>query len=175
MSAPRYTRTAVVLHWVLALLIFGMIGLAWYMTGLPKGPDRSYFYGLHKSWGLLAALLILFRLAWRLRHPAPPLPDELPAWQIIGAMWSHRLLYACMIIMPISGYLTSSFTKFPVKFFGLALPSWGWEDEMLNGLFKGVHQFTSYLLIGLILLHVAAAVSHATKRDGVMKRMSLSA
>ncbi|MFL6652369.1 MAG: cytochrome b, partial [Sulfurifustaceae bacterium] len=97
-ASAGYTLTAVVLHWVLVAVIFAQIGLGWYMTGLPQGPARSWYFALHKSLGLTAALLIAARVVWRLTHAAPPLPAWFPAWQARAARVSHRRLSACMIM-----------------------------------------------------------------------------
>jgi cytochrome b561 len=169
----RYRLPAIVLHWLIALLIIGMICLGYYMTGIPKNtPERSFFLNLHKSFGLLAAMLILVRLGWRVSHTVPPLPASVPSWQASAARWSHRLLYACMVLQPLTGYVSSSFNKFGIKFFGLDLPNWGWEDKYLRELFVGFHHTIAVVLIVLIVLHVLAALKHLLiDRDGVFQRM----
>lgn len=171
-ATDRYTGPAITLHWLIAALIIALIGVGWYMTDLPKGPDRSWFFGLHKSLGLTAALLIIARVAWRISHAAPALPAFMPSLQVKLAKASHHLLYVCMVVMPTTGYLASSFTKYPIKFFGLPLPSWGWEDKALNTLFDNIHSATANVLVALIALHLAAALKHLlVDRDGVFHRM----
>ena len=170
-AVAGYTRTAVVLHWALVAAVFAQIGLGWYMTELPLGPERTPFFTLHKSLGLTAALLIAARIGWRLTHPAPPLPAWLPAWQARAARVNHALLYACMMIMPVAGYVSAEFYKYPTRFWGYALPRWGWESETLNSLFSGIHVYTSYVFVALISLHVAAAVKHLLRGDGVFERI----
>ncbi|MFL6653990.1 MAG: cytochrome b [Sulfurifustis sp.] len=170
-SSGGYTLTAVVLHWVLVAVIFTQIGLGWYMTNLPQGPGRSWYFALHKSLGLTAALLIAARVVWRLTHPAPSLPAWFPAWQARAARLSHRLLYACMIILPIAGYVSAEFYKYPTRFWGYKLPRWGWENELLNNIFSGIHFYTSWVLVALIAVHVAAAIVHARRRDGIFRRI----
>ena len=170
-GSERYHWVAILLHWVIAALIFGQFALGWYMVDLPKGPDRSYFFALHKSLGLTAAMLIALRIAWRLTHPAPVLPATFPAWKIRAAALNHRLLYLCMVLMPLSGYLSSSFTPYPMKFFGLPFPKLGWAHELVNQIFTTIHVTTSYAFIVLIVVHVAAAVQHLLRRDGVFSRM----
>lgn len=171
-GGERYHWIAILLHWGIAALIFGQFALGWYMVDLPKGsPERSWFFALHKSMGLTTAMLIAVRIAWRLTHPAPALPAFLPAWKIRAAAINHRLLYLCMVLMPLSGYLSSSFTKYPMKFFGLPFPKLGWEHELVNQVFTTIHVTTSYAFIVLIVLHVAAATQHLLRRDGVFNRM----
>jgi cytochrome b561 len=172
-ASERYTGTAILLHWVIALLVFALIGLGWYMIDIPKGtPERSYFYNLHKSIGLTTLFFILVRVAWRLTHVPPRLPRSLKRWEVAAATWGHRLLYACLLIMPLSGYIASNFTKFGVKYFGIELPPWGPEDKTLYGIFNNIHVITSYLLVALIALHVGGAFKHLlVDRDAVFRRM----
>lgn len=172
--SPRYTRTAVVLHWLVAALVFGQLALGWWMIGLPERPPglQAGWFNLHKSIGLTIALLMLARLWWRARHPAPPLPESIPRWQALAARVNHRLLYACLLLLPLSGYLGSSFSGYPIKYFGIPLPSWGWASPALKEFFSEVHFVTVCVLFALIMLHVAAALKHLlVNRDGVFARM----
>ena len=70
-TQPRYSLIAIVLHWAMALLIFTMFGLGWYMVDLPDGPHKSWYFALHKSIGLTVAMLAVLRLTWRLTHRPP--------------------------------------------------------------------------------------------------------
>jgi cytochrome b561 len=172
-DTDRYRLPAIVLHWLIALLIIGMLSLGYYMTDLPKNtPERSFYLNLHKSCGLLAALLILLRVGWRVSHLVPAFPATMPSWETLAARWSHWLLYACMVLQPLTGYLSSSFNKFGIKFFGLSLPNWGWEDKNLRELFAGFHEVIAGVLIALIVIHVLAALKHLLiDRDRVFQRM----
>jgi len=77
----RYTRTAMTLHWLIAILLLSQFAFGWYLNDIPRGvPARGYFVNLHKSSGMLIAVLIVMRLVWRLSHKPPPLPDTLPRW-----------------------------------------------------------------------------------------------
>lgn len=168
-----YTSVAVWLHWLIAILVLLLIGLGWYMVDIPKNtPARAYFFNLHKSIGLVAFSVVALRLVWRLSHVPPGLPASVKQWEVLAASWTHRLLYAGLLVMPISGYVASNFTKFGVKFFGLELPPWGPEDKVLYGIFNQIHVVTSYIFVALIVLHVAAAFKHLLiDRDDVFRRM----
>jgi cytochrome b561 len=172
-SSERYTLSAIALHWVIALLIIGMLLLGLYMVGIPKGtPDRAFYFNMHKSFGVLAGLLILLRLGWRLTHHAPQMATGMPRWEAEAARWNHRLLYLCMVLMPATGYVSSSFNKYGVKFFGVALPHWGWEDGIIRDLFMNYHNLIAVLLVALIVIHVLAAFKHLlVNRDRVFQRM----
>ncbi len=173
-DTSRYTTTAITLHWVVAALVFTMIGLGLYMTGIPKGtPERAFFYNLHKSIGLTTAILVLFRLWWRARNPPPPLPTSMPRWEVQAANVSHALLYMCLIVMPLSGFAASQFTKYGVTYFGLfKIPPMGTENKFIYDLLQGVHEVTAAILITLIVIHVLAAFKHLLiNRDKVFQRM----
>ena len=172
-SSVHYGRTAVVLHWLVAALLVGQILFGWFLDDIPRGtPARSIYVNLHKSTGLLLGLLILGRLYWRSRHPAPELPSSFPPWQRVAAKVSHFALYTCMIVMPLSGYIASNYSKYGVKLFNaVQLPPWGTEDRSVYAFFNTTHVVTSYVLVTLIALHVAAALQHALRRDGVFSRM----
>jgi cytochrome b561 len=171
---PRYTRTAIVLHWLIAAAVFAQISLGLWMIGIPKSPPgvRAYWFNVHKSIGITIGLLVIARLLWRLAHKPPPLPGTVPGWQRMAAKLSHYALYACMIVLPLSGYLGSSFTKYPIKYFGYTLPHWGWDAPGLKELMSQVHFTTACIFITLIVLHVSAALKHRYfDRDGVFERM----
>jgi cytochrome b561 len=77
-----------------------------------------------------------------------------------------------MIVMPVSGYLGSSFTKYPILYFGMKLPQWGWDSPVLKDLCSQVHLTAAVILIALIAIHIAAAIKHwLIDRDGVVQRM----
>ena len=140
-KSKRYAIAAISMHWVIGLLVVGMLVLGYYMAGIPKGvPDRALYFNLHKSFGVLAGVLILARLGWRLTHAVPPVPVDMPRWTAAAARWSHRLLYIFMVLQPATGYLSSSFNKYGIKFFGLALPAWAWEDKQWRDLLMNLHK-----------------------------------
>ena len=174
MQSESYTHTAIVLHWLIAVFVFAQISLGLWMIGIPKAPPgiRVYWFNVHKSIGITLGVLILLRLIWRLTHRALPLPDSVPRWQRIAAKTSHVLLYVCMIVMPVSGYLGSSFTKYPIIYWGVRLPHWGWDAPALKELCSQVHLVTVIVFITLIAIHTGAALKHLLiNRDGVFQRM----
>ena len=174
-AVARYDRTARLLHWLIAVLLIGQFAFGWWLDEVPRNtPARGYFINLHKSIGLVLGLLILLRLGWRLLHRPPPLLAATPAWQRRLSDSTHRLLYALMLIVPLSGYLASNFSKHGIKFFNsVSLPPWGVDDRQIYSLFNQTHKLAVALLLGLIVLHVAAAVWHGLRRDGVFSRIWL--
>jgi cytochrome b561 len=170
----RYTRTAMLLHWLVALLLLGQFAFGWYLESIPRGvPARGYFVNLHKSTGLLIGLLILVRLGWRLTHTPPPLPASVPRWQQQAASASHYLLYVLMLVMPLSGYVASNFSRFGINFFNtFKLAPWGIDSKLLYAIFNQTHIVSSWLLLALVLVHGLAALKHLLiDRDTVFSRM----
>ena len=102
---------------------------------------------------------------------APALPASLPRWQARAARLSHGLLYAALIAQPLVGYLGSSFTRYPIKYFGITLPHWGWDAPALKQVCSNVHFALACLISVLVVLHMAAALKHLLARDGVFQRM----
>ena len=169
MTSQRYTLPAILLHWAQAVVVLWLLWLGWTMIDLPKGAERSAAYGLHKSLGLLALLLTACRLAWRAGHRPPPATSS--GWEARLATATHHALYAFLLLAPLAGYLASSFTPYPVKFFGVVIPKAGWPDESLNGFFKALHLFFVWSGATLIGLHVAGSIRHMLQRDGTLQRM----
>jgi cytochrome b561 len=169
----RYANSAIWSHWLLALLIFILYAMGWYMVEIPKGtPPVAFWYNLHKSIGLVSAVPLILLIAWRTRHVPPPLPRTLPPWQVKASHANHLLFYICMVVLIVSGFVESNFTKYGIKFFGYPLPVVFWEDKTLYRIFNRVHVYTSYLFAVLIAIHVGAAVKHLIlDRDGVFQRM----
>ena len=175
MDAPkRYGGVAIALHWTVALLLLAQMTLGWWMIEVPKSPPglRAGWFNLHKSIGLTVGLLALLRLAWRWGHRAPPLPASMPPWQARAARVNHFLLYACLIVQPVVGYLGSSFSPYPIRYFGVPLPHWGWNSPRLKELFSMIHWGTAILFASIVTLHILAALKHLlVDRDGVFARM----
>lgn len=170
-TQQKYTSTAIALHWLMAILLFILFGLGWYMEDLPLGtPERSQFFSLHKSIGLTVALLAVIRLCWRYSHAPPELPEYVSGVKRRLATWTHNLLYIAIIVQPLSGYISSSFSGYKTKLWGVPLPHWGWKSPPLNELFTSVHAASSIVLICLILLHIAGAVVHIYRGEKELVR-----
>jgi cytochrome b561 len=169
----HYTRTAIALHWLIALVILVQIPFGWSLEEIPSGTAaRSWYVNLHKSVGMTLGAVIVLRAGWRWFHPPPALPQWMPRWERFGANAIHAGLYACMLIMPLTGYVASNFSKWGVKYFNtILLPPWGVDDERIYALFNGAHVVTSYIFLALILAHVASAVRHASRHDRILQRM----
>lgn len=176
-QTARYTPVAIVLHWVLGLAILGMFGVGWYMTELAFSPLRLKLYNWHKWAGVTVLALSAVRLAWRLTHRPPALPQAvssgMPAWQTRAYHATHHLMYALFFAVPLIGWAYSSAAGFPIVWLGqFPLPDLLPVNKELAELIKPLHQWAAWALVGLAGLHIAAALKHQLiDRDGLLQRM----
>lgn len=173
LNTARYTPLAIVLHWLVALLIFAAFPLGVYMHELPLSPTKLQLYSYHKWIGITVLLLAGVRVVWRLSHRPPPLPDSVVGWQRQVSAGVHGLLYGLILAIPLSGWLMSSAKGFQTVWFGvLPLPDLLDKDRALGELLATVHQVLNFSLLGLVVLHVAAALKHHfIERQPFLQRM----
>jgi cytochrome b561 len=171
-SSPSYTRTAIGLHWLLALMIVGTFAVGLYMTSLPFSPQRVKLFNWHKWAGVVILSLSTARLLWRLGH-RPPADLPMPAWQRRSAHAAHRALYVLFFAVPLVGWAYSSSAGFPIVLFGvLPLPDFVPVDRELSEAIKPFHGWLAYALAAVVVLHVAAALKHHfVDRDSTLARM----
>ena len=173
--SPRYTTTAIVLHWLLAIaIVLGfLIGLQ--MSDEPLSPTRVRWINYHKWVGLTILALSVVRLLWRIWHRPPTLPESMQPWQRKASLWSHRALYLLFFIVPVAGWAYSSADGFHVAYLGLIpLPDLAPKDKALADFLIDVHATLAWTLATLVGVHVAAALKHHfIDKDELLKRMSL--
>lgn len=169
----HYTPTAITLHWLIALLIFVAFPLGIYMHELPLSPDKLRLYSYHKWIGVTVFMLAVIRVYWRATHVPPALPDSMPGWEKFAAHATHYALYVLIFIIPVSGWLMSSAKGFQTVWFGvLPLPDLVDKDKELGDLLLEVHKLLNFLLFGLLLGHVGAALKHHfIQHDDILARM----
>ncbi len=168
----RYSPPAVILHWLVALLIVALFGLGWYMMSIEKQPGSDWYFKLHRSLGLTVAGLIVLRLLWRASHRPAELPDGVPFWEKKLSLAAHWLLYAFMVVMPLTGYLGSAYNKSGAAFFGYQLPFWSGPNRDLSKLFFTIHEALVWVFVAAIVLHALAGFKHLLiNRNKVFQRM----
>ncbi|HEY5799828.1 MAG TPA: cytochrome b [Burkholderiaceae bacterium] len=170
----RYTRTAVGLHWAIALLIVAAFSLGVTMTDIPGlTPQKLKFYSWHKWLGVSVLTLAVVRVLWKLTHEAPPYPDSMARWQQSAAHALHGVLYILIFAVPLSGYFYSLASGVPVVWFGvLPLPVLMEADPVLKPVLKSLHYWLNMTLLACVVAHVLAALKHAMiDRDGMFRRM----
>ena len=170
---PRFTATAIALHWLVFVLIACGFTLGLTMTDMPLSPLKLKYYSWHKWIGVTVFMLAAVRAAWRLSHDVPPAPAAMPAWQRAAATALHALLYVLILVIPVSGWLHSSATGVPTVYLGLLqLPDLLARDKALAEVLKYVHFALNCTLFALVAIHVGAALKHHyIDRDDVLLRM----
>lgn len=160
-------------HWITVLLILVMFPVGLAMTRADPGPTQDTLFIIHKGLGPLVLVVVLLRLGWRLFHPAPPLPADVPSLQRSAAVIVHIGLYVTLIVMGVSGYVRVTTGGFPLEWLeAIGIPPLLPKMEAVSKVAKGIHASAKVVLAGLILVHVAAAVYHGlVRRDGVISRM----
>jgi len=169
----RYTRTAIVFHWVIAVLVIANIALAWTFKTWDDRPWTQYVTNTHKTFGITVLGLALMRLLWRIGHRPPPFSPAIPHWQVRAARAGHAGLYFIILAMPLSGWIYDSAWEWaadvPIDFWGLfEMPRIPWVMDMPPGPAKEaldkiagkVHVGLSYLLYALLAAHLIGAFKH---------------
>ncbi len=172
-TPSTYTRPAIALHWLVALIILASFPLGLYMADLALSPTKLKLYSYHKWAGVTVFFLAVLRVLWRMRHAPPALPTSMPAWQRNFAAATHALLYLLILAIPLSGWMMSSALGFKTVYFGvLPLPDLLAKNKELGELLKLVHVTLNYTMAALVAVHVGAALKHHfVDRDDILARM----
>jgi len=195
-NVQKYSKSAIILHWLVGTLILVMFAIGWFMAELPKDAPkiasldmfdlgiytmqfteeitpRTFYFNLHKSIGVTVLMLVLLRIYVRFSHAAPAFPATMKIWEIRVADLVHKGLYVLMVAMPLTGVAMSLNSKFGIKWFGIQLLG-GVDNKEMRELFVVIHEVIGLALMVMIVLHVAAAIKHKViDKDEVMQRMSL--
>ncbi|MBS0285839.1 MAG: cytochrome b [Proteobacteria bacterium] len=172
-TAQRYGLISQLFHWVMALLVIGLIVIGLYMVRLPINAWKLKLYGLHKEWGVLVLMMVALRLLWRFTQISPEYPLHMPLWQKLAAKSVHVAFYFFLFALPISGWMLSSASGLPVSFFGLfVMPDLVGPNQALRELLTQVHKWLGYGLIAALGAHVGAALQHHfIHKDDILRRM----
>jgi cytochrome b561 len=168
----RYTRTAIALHWTVGALVITALCVGWIMTDMAISPLRLRVFDWHKWIGVTVLALFFVRALWRLTHPVPaPLP--MPAWQRRSAAFVHGLLYAMLLLQPVTGWLYSNASGRPIVYLGLIpLPNLVDKNRELAHILREIHSDGGVVLAVAIGLHLLAAIKHHfIDRDDTLRRM----
>lgn len=152
-------------------MVFVQLGLGIYAGNLPVSLARLKWLSWHKALGIILLALVLLRLAWRAFHSPPALPAFLPRHERFLALVVHALLYAMLVLAPLSGWLYASAAGLSVTVRGLRIPDLVERNPGLAAAFHDMHVIFVVVLASLIVLHVAGALRHALRHDGIMSRM----
>lgn len=173
-TEETYGNVSRALHWLMALLIIGMLLCGFLMGEFGRDdPLRPLLYSWHKSTGTLLLLLIALRVLWTLLNPKPRLPGgQTPANLLARGV--HLGLYLLMIGLPLSGYLlvASGTSPKPFQFYGwFDLPKVA-PSDWLHETAEELHGDLPWIAVALIGLHIAGGLKrHFIGRDGTLARM----
>lgn len=170
-TTGRWPASVIALHWIMAGIIVATMTLGWVAEAYPSSPDKVRLFVWHKSLGITVLLLLALRLPNRLRCVAPAVSAGMSRIRLSAARAVQFLLYCLMAVMPLSGWVINSAADFPLKLFGrVPWPAIVGPDEQLKELAESVHQAALWILVALLVLHVAAALHHHfVLRDGVLR------
>lgn len=170
-TEKRFGVVAISFHWVMAIIMIGLIILGLYMIRLPDSDGKFALYDIHKEFGLIILGLVFLRFGWRYINIIPSL-DSISRLEHYLALFVQWMLYFCMVAMPITGLLMTSAAGYQAHFFGLVVPSVMEPNKVLAPVFAFLHEWIGYSLIGLIVLHVLGALKHHFyDKSDVLKRM----
>jgi cytochrome b561/polyisoprenoid-binding protein YceI len=172
LQQQHYHPVAKYLHWAVAAMIVLQFVLANFAENAATPLQEMALLANHKSVGITIFFCAIARLAWRLRQGTPrPLP--MPGWQLTASHISHWSMYALIFLLPITGWLTSSASAHSVNWFNLIpLPDLIAPDPELKEKLEEIHELHATLLAAIAIIHIAAALQHAIKKDGALARIT---
>jgi cytochrome b561 len=170
----NYGWVAKLLHWLVAVVVFCLFGLGFWMVDLNYYDSWSKLAPhYHKSAGILLVIVMLFRVAWRCFNVRPAPSKALTQLEQKISRSVHMILYAALFLMFVTGYLIATADSRGIEVFDwLTVPSLGAFFENQEDIAGNVHECLSYSLVGLTVIHVLAALKHHyINKDDVLKRM----
>ena len=159
----RYSGVAILFHWTIAALVLANLWIGLIGGSMPA----------HKAIGITVLVLTLGRIGWRLGHATPPLPAGTPGWERLAASASHALFYVLLLVLPLSGWaMVSGAKRNPLDWFGLFPIPYLPISPSLAHQGHEAHEVLGFAMLGLVALHIAAALRHHfLLRDGMLARM----
>lgn len=170
-AAPHYDALTQFIHWVTVGAVAAAFIIGLVMEEMARGPAKTQLVNLHASLGVLVLVLTAVALSWRV-VTAMPVPSGSPAMKL-AAHAMHITLFALVLAIPLSGILMMAAKGRSFDVFGLfTVPPLMATDRALGETLEEAHEVLSYLLLGLVGLHAAAAIFHQmVLKDGTLSRM----
>jgi cytochrome b561 len=167
-NADGYGTVAVLIHWTSAVLIVVLLGTGFRAGFSEDVAAKAAALRVHVPVALLVLALTVLRLVWWWRVDRKPAPEPGgAAWQEAVARWTHRGLYALILILLTSGIAMSVLSGLPDALFGTAA-----FPDLADLAPRAGHGIGARLLAALVVLHAAAALYHHWGlRDRTLRRM----
>lgn len=158
----RYNLGMKFMHWILAVVIISLLSVGFYMSGMPNSDSKFELYVMHKSSGVVAFFLILIRTLIRVFSNVPKAHTSISKIESKAASLVVVVFYILMFLMPVSGYVMSVSSGHPINLFntGIMFPDLIGVNFELAAIASYMHEYTAFALIGMIILHILAALKH---------------
>ena len=176
----RYPFIQRLLHWTIAVLVIGALAVGMIFGFLEyKGTVETFgqamtntLYKYHKTFGVIILGLMILRIVVKLRRGKPEYETPLTPFEKKASGAVHGLLYILVAAMPVTGWLATGASGFPVEFFHWNLPPILAKDKELGAFLYEAHGVIGWLILILVAVHIGAALKHAfVKKDRVLRRM----
>ena len=172
-SKTQYSSGSKLLHWLIAVIVIVMLSGSFFLEDLPE-TIKSTAIMLHKSFGLTILGLMVLRLVWIIRSGKPALPSAVPRWERYLSHAIQHSLYLLLFLMPVCGWIMSVAAAHTPTYFGLfevPFPGIVANKALSNWMFSA-HETIAWIIIGLLVLHVAGALKHLfIDKDNVFQKM----
>ena len=181
-AQTRYSLIQRLIHWLVAVVAIGVLAAGMVLGILGFDGVKATFgmdatnliYKYHKTFGVVLLGLMTLRLVVKRLIGRPPHVPPLARWQRVASEAVHGLLYLALLVQPVLGWAATAAGGYPVEFFGWVLPGFLGKDPELSKALYGLHGLVGVTILGLLAVHIGAALLHGlVLRDGVMRRMSL--
>ena len=172
-AAAKYDVFARLLHWIIVVLLIAQYAVAWTMPSIHRGVQPVGLIEWHLQLGTAIIAVMIMRVVWRFLRREPDVAEGSPFTRVVASL-THRLLYLLLIVEPVMGWISASSRGWSVTLFGaIPLPPLSAAGSEFGHTMGDVHQVLAWGLLGLVGLHVAAALyHHFLLRDGVLRRMA---
>lgn len=169
----NYNPVSRVFHWLVAVLILGLIPVGFYMEQMSSSPLKFEIYGWHKSLGISVLLLAFLRVGWKIYKKPPSSLTTHKCWEKLLSKTIHIVLYIAIFVMPLSGWVMSNSGGYAVQFFGLfEMPKLVEKDKFISDLARSVHEIAGFVVMGCVGFHVVGALKHHySDKDATLTRM----
>jgi cytochrome b561 len=172
-AAPRFTLPSRLLHWLMAPMVIAQL-----LIGVTMVAALSYYpllLAIHRPLGVLILVFAVVRLANRLTHRPPAFLATMSRMERRVATWSEYLLYALLLVQPLTGWAMLSAARFPITLFGpLALPGIAPHNIDVFAVLRECHGAFAFLLFLAFTAHMSAVLFHTlVLRDRLLDRMAL--
>lgn len=172
-TKESYGKLTIAIHWLMAMMVIGVIFVGFFMVSLEKGPDKLQIIQIHKASGFLILMLALFRWYWMLTSEKL---QALPGMANRDIAISHAFKWALMLMLlaqPVSGWLMSMAAGHGIDFYGLfEIPVWIEKNKAISSFFHKIHEIGAFVISGIVVLHILAALRHHfIVKDDTLNRM----